>query len=245
MAGDLPVRIALALAAAVPERLTVRAEVLGIGTELLLGQIENSNARWISERLAEVGVDVLRHEVVGDNLERITEAFERALARADVVIATGGLGPTQDDITREALAAATGMRLVRRPEIETALRARFEAMGRRMPDSNLRQADVPEAGRPIRPQLGSAPGLAVDLDGRRIYALPGVPAEMREMMEGTVLRELRELVGSSTIASRILRCVGMAESRVAELLDDLFLGSTNPTVAFLAGGGEVKVRITA
>src|SRR5919204_3634539 len=106
VAGDLPVRIALALAiaAAVPERLTVRAEVLGIGTELLLGQIENSNARWISERLAEVGVDVLRHEVVGDNLERITEAFERALARADVVIATGGLGPTQDDITREALA---------------------------------------------------------------------------------------------------------------------------------------------
>src|SRR5919204_77916 len=122
VAGDLPVRIALALAAAVPERLTVRAEVLGIGTELLLGQIENSNARWISERLAEVGVDVLRHEVVGDNLERITEAFERALARADVVIATGGLGPTQDDITREALAAATGVRLVRRPEIETALR---------------------------------------------------------------------------------------------------------------------------
>src|ERR671934_66030 len=247
VAGDLPVRIALALAiaAAVPERLTVRAEVLGIGTELLLGQIENSNARWISERLAEVGVDVLRHEVVGDNLERITEAFERALGRADVVIATGGVGPTQDDITREALAAATGVRLVRRPEIETALRARFEAMGRRMPDSNLRQADVPEGGRPIRPQLGSAPGLAVDLDGRRIYALPGVPAEMREMMEGTVLRELRELVGSSTIASRILRCVGMAESRVAELLDDLFLGSTNPTVAFLAGGGEVKVRITA
>lgn len=223
----------------------MRAEILGVGTELLLGQIANTNAQWISERLAEIGVDVLRHEVVGDNAERIVDAFALAASRADVVIATGGLGPTQDDITRPALAAAAGLELVRHPEIEEALRERFARMGREMPGSNLLQADVPDGGRTITPQRGSAPGLVVQIGSARVYALPGVPAEMREMMEGTVLPELAALVGPSAIASRSLRCVGMAESRIAELLDDLFVGSTNPTVAYLAGGGEVKVRLTA
>lgn len=223
----------------------MRAEILGVGTELLLGQIANTNAQWISERLAEIGVDVLRHEVVGDNAERIVDAFALAASRADVVIATGGLGPTQDDITRPALAAAAGLELVRHPEIEEALRERFARMGREMPGSNLLQADVPDGGRTITPQRGSAPGLVVQIGSARVYALPGVPAEMREMMEGTVLPELAALFGPSAIASRSLRCVGMAESRIAELLDDLFVGSTNPTVAYLAGGGEVKVRLTA
>jgi nicotinamide-nucleotide amidase len=223
----------------------LRAEILGVGTELLLGQIENSNARWISERLAEIGVDVLHHEVVGDNLERIAEAFGRAIDRSDVVIATGGLGPTQDDITREGLADAIGVELHRDPAIEDQLRRRFAALRREMPASNLRQADVPQGAQTITPVRGSAPGLVLDVDGTRVYALPGVPAEMREMMEGAVLPELSALAGPSGIASRIVRCVGIAESRVAELVDDLFAGSTNPTVAFLAGGGEVKVRLTA
>jgi nicotinamide-nucleotide amidase len=223
----------------------LRAEILGIGTELLLGQIENSNARWISERMAEIGVDVLHHDVVGDNLERIAEAFRLAIDRSDVVIATGGLGPTQDDITREGLAAAIGVELRRQTAIEGQLRARFASIRREMPLSNLRQADVPEGARPITPERGSAPGLVVDVESTRVYALPGVPAEMREMMEGTVLPELRALVGPSGIASRIVRCVGLAESRIAELVDDLFVGSSNPSVAFLAGGGEVKVRLTA
>lgn len=223
----------------------MRAEILGVGTELLLGQIANTNARWISERLAEIGVDVLYHEVVGDNLERIAEAFRVGLSRADVVIATGGLGPTQDDVTRPALAAAVGAELVRDPRIEAGLRERWAATGREMPASNLLQADVPEGGRPIVPVRGTAPGLVVETDGRRIYALPGVPVEMREMMEGTVLPELAELAGSSVLVSRALRCVGMAESKIAELLDDLFHGSANPTVAYLAGGAEVRVRLSA
>jgi nicotinamide-nucleotide amidase len=223
----------------------LRAEILGIGTELLLGEIENSNARWMSERLAEIGVDVLHHEVVGDNLGRIAEVFRLAIGRSDVVIATGGLGPTQDDITREGLAAAIGVELRRDPAIEAQLRERFAALRREMPESNLRQADVPVGARTITPARGSAPGLVVELGGTRVYALPGVPAEMREMMEGAVLPELAALAGPSGIASRIVRCVGMAESRVAELVDDVFAGSTNPTVAFLAGGGEVKVRLTA
>lgn len=222
----------------------MRAEVIGIGTELLLGQIANENARWISERLAEVGVDVLHHQAVGDNLERIADAYRLAMSRADVVISTGGLGPTQDDITRDGLALALGVELVRRPELEELIRAKFAALGREMPASNLLQALVPAGARPIVPERGTAPGIVAEAGGVVVYALPGVPAEMREMMEGTVLPELAARSGA-TIVSRVLRCTGIGESRVAEVLDDLFRGRENPTVAFLAAAGEVKVRITA
>jgi len=222
----------------------MRAEVVGVGTEILLGQIANTNARWISERLAAVGVDVLHHQAVGDNLERIVDALRLAASRADAVIATGGLGPTQDDLTRPALAAAAGVPLVRRPEIEDLLRERFRARGREMPASNLSQADVPDGGRYIRPERGTAPGLVVTLGAATVYALPGVPSEMREMMEGTVLPELAARAGPASLVSRTLRCYGLPESRIAELLEDLYLGSTNPTVAYLAGGGEVHVRLT-
>jgi nicotinamide-nucleotide amidase len=222
----------------------MRAEVIGIGTELLLGQICNENARWISERLAGIGVDVLHHQAVGDNLERIAEAFRLAMSRADAVISTGGLGPTQDDITRDGLALALGVELVRRPELEELIRGKFAALGREMPASNLLQALVPAGARPIVPERGTAPGIVAEAGGVVVYALPGVPAEMREMMEGTVLPELAARSGA-TIVSRVLRCTGIGESRVAEILDDLFRGRTNPTVAFLAASGEVKVRLTA
>jgi nicotinamide-nucleotide amidase len=223
----------------------LRAEIVGIGTELLLGQIANTNARWISEHLAEIGVDVLHHQVVGDNSERIVQALRLALSRSDVVITTGGLGPTQDDITRDALAATVGVKLVRLPELEDIIRERFARAGREMPESNLLQADVPEGGRYIAPRRGSAPGLVYEVDGGRIYALPGVPAEMQEMMEERVLPELAGVLGPSALVSRVVRCAGIAESKVAELLDDLFRVNRNPTLAFLAGGGEVKVRVTA
>jgi nicotinamide-nucleotide amidase len=224
----------------------MRAEILGIGTEILLGQIANSNAQWISERLAEVGVDVLHHQAVGDNEDRIRDAFRLALSRADVVIATGGLGPTQDDITREGLAAAIEAPLERRPEIEEFLREKFRRLGRSMPESNLRQADVPIGARSISPERGTAPGLICETsDGRRVYAVPGVPAEMREMMTNTILPELGTLAGPSALVSRIVKVTGIAESRVAELLDDLFHRSSNPSIAYLASSGEVKVRITA
>jgi nicotinamide-nucleotide amidase len=216
-----------------------------VGTELLLGQISNTNAQWISERLAEIGVDVMHHQEVGDNPERIEEALRHALSHAEVVIVTGGLGPTQDDITRQAVAEVSGASLVRHRELEDMIRAKFARAGREMTDSNLVQAEVPEGARAILPERGTAPGLAVEIQGTRLYALPGVPAEMREMMEGTVLQELSSLAGPASIASRIVRCVGIPESRVAELTDDLFRSSANPTVAYLAGGGEVKVRLTA
>jgi nicotinamide-nucleotide amidase len=224
----------------------VRAELVGVGTELLLGQIANTNAQWMSERLASIGVDVLHHQVVGDNLERIVEVLRLALDRADVVLVTGGLGPTEDDITRDALAALLGAPMTRHAEIEQLLRAKFDDIGRDMPMSNLRQADVPKGCRYIVPLRGTAPGLIAEFsDGGRIYAMPGVPREMMEMMENTVLRELVVLAGPSAIVSRTLRCTGIGESAVAERLRDLFTTLTNPTVAYLASSGEVKVRLTA
>ena len=224
----------------------MRAELIGIGTELLLGQICNNNAQWMSQELAKIGVDVLHHQAVGDNVGRMEAAFRLALDRADVVIATGGLGPTQDDITREGLAAALGVRLIRHPEIEAFLRAKFSRLGREMPEINLIQADVPEGARYILPERGTAPGLVIERpEGKRVYAVPGVPAEMREMMIGTILPELASLAGPAALLSRTVRATGIAESKVAELLDDLFRSSTNPTVAYLASSGEVKVRLTA
>jgi nicotinamide-nucleotide amidase len=163
------------------------------------------------------------------------------------VIVTGGLGPTQDDITRDALGVVMGAPMVRHPELEELLRAKFRSFGRReMPESNLRQADVPEGARYITPSRGTAPGLVADLPGgRRIYAVPGVPEEMVEMMGGTVLPELASTAGEAVVRSVVLRCAGIGESALAERVDDLFTGSANPSIAFLASSGEVKVRITA
>jgi nicotinamide-nucleotide amidase len=223
----------------------VRAEVVAVGTELLLGQIVDTNAREIGERLAAIGVDVLFEQTVGDQADRIAGCLELALSRSDVVIVTGGLGPTQDDVTREAIARVAGVALRRRPELEALLRERFAHAGREMPLSNLVQADVPEGARPILQEAGTAPGLVVDIGDRRIYAVPGVPREMKEMLTTTIVPELAAASGPAAIVSRVVRCVGVAESRVAELVDDLFRGSTNPSIAFLAGGGEVKVRVTA
>jgi nicotinamide-nucleotide amidase len=223
----------------------VRVEIVAVGTELLLGQIGNTNARWMSERLAEVGADVHHHQVVGDNVERIVAALRTALARADAVLVTGGLGPTGDDVTREAIAEVLHVPLVRHPELERMLRDKFAVFGRSMPESNLQQADVPAGARYLWPERGTAPGLACRAaDGKLLYATAGVPAEMREMMEVTILPELAERAGA-IVRSRVLRCIGMGESAVAEVVQDLFASSRNPTIAFLAGTGQVKVRLTA
>jgi nicotinamide-nucleotide amidase len=224
----------------------MRAEIVGVGTELLLGQIANTNARWMSDRLAEIGVDVFYHQVVGDNLERIVAVLELACGRADAILVTGGLGPTQDDITRDAIGLLMDAPMVRHPEIERYLQARFAGFGRgEMPANNLRQADVPKGARYIMPELGTAPGLIVELPAARIYAVPGVPAEMMEMMTRVILPELSDLAGAGTVRSKILRCTGIGESRVAEIVADLFEASANPSVAYLASAGEVKIRLTA
>jgi nicotinamide-nucleotide amidase len=224
----------------------MKGEVIAVGNEILLGDIGNSNSRWMSQQLAVAGVEVRNHQVVGDDVGSIAAAFRLALSRADVVISTGGLGPTGDDITREGLSEALGTKLQRNAEIEDFLRERFRRMGREMPESNLRQADVPEGARYVLPKRGTAPGLLMEVEGRKhVYVVPGVPAEMREILEGAVLPELIKLTGGRTIVSRTLRSVGVAEAKVGELLHDLYEEHDNPTMAFLPAEGEVRVRLTA
>ena len=228
----------------------MRCEVVAVGTELLLGQIVDTNSAWIGERLARAGVDSHFQTRVGDNLARVVQALRTALARSDAVVVCGGLGPTQDDITREAVAEVMGAPLVRDEDVAGRIRELFARRARAMPESNLRQADVP-AGATVIPQtMGTAPGLICPLGRKVVYAVPGVPYEMRDMVERAVIPDLRGRSGNGgAIVSRVLRTWGESESRVAELVAprvDALEASGNPTIAFLASGAEgIKVRITA
>ena len=228
----------------------MRCEVVAIGTELLLGQIVDTNSSWMGEQLALAGIDSHFQTKVGDNHERMVASIRLALERSDAVILCGGLGPTQDDITREAIAHVMGVELVRHDEIGERIRKRFNARGRDMPENNLRQADVPQGASIIEQMPGTAPGLVCPLGDKVIYAVPGVPYEMREMLSGTVLPDLRRRAGMrAVIVSRVLRTWGHSESGLAEVLAERIaqldeLG--NPTLAFLASGIEgLKIRITA
>lgn len=204
----------------------------------------------MGEHLALAGIDSHFQTKVGDNLERIVSSIRLGLDRSHAVILCGGLGPTQDDITREAIADIMGVELVRHPEIGDHIRAMFAARGRDMPDNNLRQADVPEGATVISQMPGTAPGLVCPVSGKVVYAVPGVPHEMREMLTGTVIPDLQKRAGlTAVIKSRVLRTWGHSESGLAEMLADRIdaldtLG--NPTLAFQASGIEgIKVRITA
>ncbi len=228
----------------------VRVEIVSVGTELLLGQIVDTNSAWIADRLAAHGLDCFFQTRVGDNIERIAAACRAALARSEAVILCGGLGPTQDDVTREALGRVMGSPLIRDEEFARALGNRFVALGRTMPESNLRQADVPHGARSIPPTTGTAPGLVCPVGGKVMYAVPGVPAEMKEMVERVVMADLVRRAGSTgTIASRVLRTWGVSEARLAEMvaprLAELDAEPEGATIAFLASGFEgIKVRIT-
>jgi len=225
----------------------MRVEVLAVGTELLLGQIVNSNAAQIGSRLAEHGLDHFYQTVVGDNLERVAAGILLACSRSDAVIITGGIGPTQDDLTREAMCAAAGVPMDFDEEYATTMRAFWEERGREMPESNLRQAQYPRGAEMVPNPKGTAPGLRMRIGDAWVFALPGVPAEMIPMLETAVLPSLRAESGeaSETVVSRMLRTWGESESRVGELLGDLFDEATNPTIAFLASAGEIKIRVTA
>ncbi len=222
----------------------MNAEIIGVGTELLLGQIADTNAQHISTALAEIGVDVHRHTAVGDNPKRMTLVIKEALARCDAVIITGGLGPTPDDITREGVAAALGLELRRNPELVALIRAIFKIRNRAMPESNLRQADLPAGARAIAPE-GTAPGFTLDGPTGVIFALPGVPWEMKAMLEKAVLPELTVRSGAAAIVSRQILVLGLGESLTHEKIADLVDAQTNPTIAYLAGKGQVRVRVTA
>ncbi|MED5276310.1 MAG: CinA family nicotinamide mononucleotide deamidase-related protein, partial [Actinomycetota bacterium] len=229
----------------------MRCEIVAVGTEILLGQIVDTNSAWISERLAEAGIDCYLQTVVGDNSERMSKTFGDALERADALIVTGGLGPTQDDLTRQVVADLMGVQLERDLEIVERIRERFSNRGRSMPDNNLKQADIPVGALPIPEMPGTAAGLICPMEeGKVIYVVPGVPSEMKLMLEGTVIPDLVLRSGvTSVIRSRVLKTWGHSESGLAEdlaeeieRLDD----DGELTLAFQASGIEgVKVRITA
>ena len=231
----------------------MRIEIVAVGTELLLGQIADTNSAWLGEHLAANGVTSQFHQAVGDNHDRITLALRTALARGDGVIMCGGLGPTQDDITREAIAEVMNVPLVRDQAIVDYIAAFFKARGREMSENNARQADVP-VGASVIPQAGgTAPGLICPVGNKVVYAVPGVPYEMTEMFERAILPDLRARMAEAgeegVIASRVLRTWGASESALAESLQeriDALDESGEVTLAFLASGIEgIKVRITA
>lgn len=228
----------------------MRCDVLAVGTELLLGQIVDTNSAWIGEQLALSGIDSYEHRVVGDNNERMVDALSDLLSRADAVIVCGGLGPTQDDITRDAIAEVMGVPLERRAELVEEISAMFSARGRDMPATNLRQADVPAGGAAMANPLGTAPGLRCPVGDGVVYAVPGVPYEMRAMVRDHVLPDLTSRSGGpSALVSRSLKTWGTSESALAEIVAprvDALEAVGNPTIAFLARGFEgLVVRITA
>jgi nicotinamide-nucleotide amidase len=224
----------------------VECEVLAIGTELLLGQVVDTNSAWIGARLADAGLNCYLQAKVGDNHGRIVAALQAALGRADAVICCGGLGPTQDDITREAIAEVMGVGLRRDGATEELLRERFR--GREVPVSNFKQADVPEGAALILASTGTAPGLICPVGGKVVYAVPGVPSEMREMVGDVVVPDLVARSGEkATVRSRFLRVWGVPESKVAEMVAPRLdaLEGTGTTIAFLANVNEgVRVRVT-
>ncbi len=224
------------------------AEILAVGSEILLGGLVDTNTAWLSRKLAELGVAVVRHTTVGDDKEGLAAAFSEAAARVDLVVSTGGLGPTPDDLTHEALGQATGRGLVEYPEARRHVDEAFGRFtGRRPPPSAHKQALLPEGSEPIANPSGTAMGALLELEGTLFATLPGVPEEMEGMFEGTLGPLIGEL-SEGTIASVVLRFAGISEEEISEELWDL-LAAPDPAVAPLVGpgevgSGEVHLRVT-
>jgi len=229
----------------------MHAEIIAVGDEITSGQILDTNTQWLSQRLEELGVRVLYHTTVGDELEPMAEVFRRAIDRSDVVVATGGLGPTADDLVREAIAGATGRQLVLDPEALESIRRLYARRKRTMPKQNERQAMFPAGSRVIPNPDGTAPGIAVDLprDGGGtclLFALPGVPPEMKQMWHQTVSAELcRAGAGQRMVRHRIIKCFGAGESNVEAMLPDLIRRGRTPRVGINASKTTIILRITA
>ena len=226
----------------------MKAEILCVGSELLLGQIIDTNAAWMAQQLSRFGVDLHRKQTVGDNLERIAGCIREALARADVLVITGGLGPTTDDLTREAIALALDVPLEFHPELEAPILELWTKRGKTPPDTIGRQAQLPLGALALENTCGTAPGVFATQNGKMIFAVPGVPKEMRAMMELGILPEISRCTDGapSVIVSRVLRTVGIGESALEEPVADILLEAQNPTAApLIFGNTEVHLRLTA
>jgi nicotinamide-nucleotide amidase len=243
----------------------VKAEILSVGTELLLGQIVDTNSNYLAQQLPALGIDLYFVSQVGDNLGRLAEAFRRGLERSDLVISTGGLGPTEDDLTREAISEVLGEQMQVQPELERELRAFFERRGRTMPDRNVKQAATIPSATVLPNPVGTAPGWWVEVvsggmdrgegartapgslggkEGKIVVAMPGVPNEMRKMWEEQVVPRLAQRAGAGIIVSRTLKLVGIGESHAEEALGEL-THSANPTLATYAKSDGIYLRLTA
>jgi competence/damage-inducible protein CinA-like protein len=221
------------------------AEIITIGTELLLGETVDTNTRYIARALRDEGVDLYRTSTIGDNIERIAEIILEGLARADIIITTGGLGPTVDDPTRDAVAQALGVETEFRPELWEQIQERFQRYGHRPTENNKRQAYVPNNALAVENRVGTAPAFICETGRHAIIALPGVPREMEHLMKHKVLPYLRkryELTG--VIKARVLHTSGVGESQIDDRIGDLEQGD-NPTVGLAAHAGQVDIRITA
>ncbi len=222
----------------------MNAEILAVGTELLMGQIANTNAQYISARLPDVGIGVYYHSVVGDNPARLKECLRLALSRSDLVIMTGGLGPTQDDLTKETVAEAVNRKLVLDRESLDKMEAFFKRLNRPMTQNNVKQAYLPENSIIVRNSNGTAPGCIIEEGSKTIVMLPGPPSEMKPMFEETVIPYFTEKM-EFRLVSKFLRIFGIGESAMESMILDLIDGQTNPTIAPYAKDGEVTLRLTA
>jgi len=220
-------------------------EILTIGTELLLGQIVDTNASWIAQRLAEAGIDLFYKTTVGDNAARIEAALRQALSRAEVIITTGGLGPTEDDLTRDVVAAVLGRPLRLDPDVLAHIERRFAHRKIPMSENNRKQAMVPEGAEVLHNPNGTAPGLFLKEGERAVACMPGVPAEMKPMLTEQLIPRIRQTFGvKAQIVSRVLKTCGISESKLDQAIGDYFREMRNPTIGVLAHAGEIHVRLT-
>lgn len=224
----------------------MNAEIVAIGSELLLGQIVDTNSAWMARRLASIGVDLYYKTVVGDNPDRMLDTINGAMERSDVVITSGGIGPTQDDLTREIVAQASGRELIMDQELWSQIEQRFQRRGLIMTENNSRQAYIPAGSIPVENPNGTAPSFIVEDPRSVVICLPGVPFELKWLFDNEVIPYLRRKFDlSEAIYSRMLKVADMGESAVDDLVGYLIANSTNPTVGVLAHPGQVDVRITA
>jgi len=223
----------------------MNAEIISIGTEILLGEIVDTNSNWIAKQLRENGINLFFTTAVGDNLQRITDSIVLALSRSDIVITTGGLGPTVDDMTRQAVATATGRALVFHQHLLDGIAKRFEQYGVKMSDNNRQQAYAPADAILVDNPVGSAPIYIVESEQGIVISLPGVPREMKHLMTHNILPYLREKMGiPAIIKAKILKTAGIGESSLDDKISD-FMTLTNPTVGLAAHSGQTDIRITA
>ncbi len=229
----------------------MHAEIISIGDEITSGQLLDTNSQWLSLRLEELGIHVLYHTTVGDELEAMVQVFRQAFGRSDVIVTTGGLGPTADDLTREALAKAAGRKLVMDPHALEHIRELFARRKREMPKTNEVQALFPEGSRVVHNPHGTAPGIDIEVSRCaaapcRLFALPGVPAEMKEMWHGTLVHELRKIgAGRQVIKHRRIKCFGAGESQMEAMLPDLIRRGREPRVGINASQATIIFRVTA